>query len=91
MRDDTSSGPRGASFQGQRETDNDSSCSDLDDAVLIPLHPAASPQPKRTRRRPALSPLWSEIASVLARAQPFHDAVPMPEEREEEDSENMAA
>jgi hypothetical protein len=91
MRDETSSGPGSASVQGQRETDNDSSSSDLDDAVLIPLRPAASPQPKRTRRRPALSPLWSEIASVLARAQPFPNAVPTPDEGEGEDSETMAA
>lgn len=90
MRDETSS-PGGASFEGQRETDNDSNSSDLDDEVLIPLRQPARPQPKPTPRRPALSPLWSEIASVLARAQPFPNAVRTPEEREGEDSETMAA
>ena len=90
MCDETSS-PGGASFEGQRETDNDSNSPDLDDEVLIPLRQAARTQPKQTPRRPALSPLWSEIASVLARAQRLHDAVPTPEERGEDDSETMAA
>ncbi len=41
---------------------------DLRDAVLIPLRPASPRKARRAPRARALSPLWSEVASVLARA-----------------------
>lgn len=46
----------------------DSTTPDLSDAVLIPLRPASPRKARRTPRPRALSPLWSEVASVLARA-----------------------
>ena len=53
----------------QPEVAADSSSTDLDESVLIPLRPASPRKARRTARTHALSPLWSEVASVLARAQ----------------------
>lgn len=46
----------------------DSTSTDLGDVVLIPLRPASPRKARRTARAHALSPLWSEVASVLARS-----------------------
>ena len=46
----------------------DSGQPDLRDAVLIPLRPASPSKERGAPHARALSPLWSEVASVLARA-----------------------
>ena len=48
----------------------DSPVSGPDESAVIPLRPAGTPKTRRRPRPRKLSPLWSEIASVLARARP---------------------
>ena len=69
MSDETSSSAEDTSVRSaSQEAATDPTPNDFGDAVLIPLRPARRHEPTRARRPRALSPLWSEVASVLARA-----------------------
>lgn len=72
--------------------DVDSSPTGLGEAILLPLRPADTRAARRARPAPTLTPLWAEVASVLARAQPVcSEARSTSPEYEAADSESRAA
>ena len=95
MPDGTSAGAGSSRLQSQRPEappEVDSRSAGHGGAVLIPLRPAGTRKARRPSRARTLSPLWAEVASVLARAQPVvPDAVSSSSERRPDDPDRKAA
>jgi hypothetical protein len=70
MPDRTSSWAGNSQQRPDSHAEVHSTPSGLGDSVVIPLRPAGTSKARRPPRARTLSPLWSEVASVLARARP---------------------